>query len=380
MVGCPTCGAELTFIEPYGRHYCYGCRSYAPRTLHACPDCNRALVFVQQYRRHYCYGCQTYREGRGVRRPCPGCGDELAYLPQYDRFYCYACRQYAPRAYGITGRPGRSRRMSGGRGNGDAIGYAPFSREELDLASKDQLVQWCREYGVDDSGMKYELRLRILEQVRKRGLLLRGEEADDEGPPVPEEAPPEEALEDEEAVAVASGGEEMDEVSDDEGGEEVDEGAEGPAPRPSPPRASQAADVAMPAVRTLSSDGGCRNCGGELTHIPQYGRWYCYACRTYAPAAEGGRPAAHPGGGRATLANPRAVKVPRGGNPMVGLSLAAGGVALFVAHMLLFKAPAVFDLPVVTTAPEVAFALEFLSLLFIALGLMAAILLVRSRT
>ncbi|MDX1534274.1 MAG: hypothetical protein R3291_01475, partial [Thermoplasmata archaeon] len=57
-----------------------------------------------------------------------------------------------------------------------ATGFAPFSREEMDLASKDQLIRWSKEYGLDESGMKYELRLRLLEYVRRQGLLLKGEE------------------------------------------------------------------------------------------------------------------------------------------------------------------------------------------------------------
>lgn len=363
MVGCPTCGAELTFIEPYGRHYCYGCRSYAPRNLRACPACGRALVFVQDHRQFYCYGCQAYQEDPRSRHPCPTCGDELEFLAEYNRFYCYACEQYAPRGYGIAPAGGRRTSVTPAEAGDPSIGFAPFSREELDLASKEQLIDWCKEYGLEASGMKYELRLRLLEHVRKQGLLLRGEEpvegesAEDAPSPqeIPAEAPPDTGPSPAETVVAAGGEQETVETSAAEAAE-APSAPEEPAP--------------------TGSGDSCHRCGYPLTYIPQYDRHYCYNCGTYAPAPGSARPRARrPGQAVGT----RGVKIRRetGGNPMVGIGLAVVGLLMYLADMLLFTAPGVFDLPVFVTGRELHFALSFLSVLFVGVGLIAAVMILR---
>ncbi|MCW4025740.1 MAG: PRC-barrel domain-containing protein [Candidatus Bathyarchaeota archaeon] len=33
---------------------------------------------------------------------------------------------------------------------------------------------------------------------------------------------------------------------------------------------------------TSSGQPTCKTCGGALTYIPQYQRWYCYSCKKYA--------------------------------------------------------------------------------------------------
>jgi ssDNA-binding Zn-finger/Zn-ribbon topoisomerase 1 len=364
MVGCPTCGAELTYIAPYQRHYCYGCRSYAPKTLHACKECGRALVFVQQYHKYYCYGCQEYKEDPGIRNPCPTCGEELEYVPQYDRFFCFECKAYAPKDYGITRRRKGGKRMKAGAAKDQAktIGYAPFSREEMDLASKEQLMKWCRDYGLDDSGMKYELRLRLLEYVRKQGLLLKGEK--------PEDAAQEEAAESQQQQEEPSGEVVVVEEPEEEKREEE--------AREEKVEAAQEAEAQPKTVQ--SAQHPCPTCGQELTYIPQYDRWYCYSCRAYAPAHTGPQAAAQRAQ-QAEAARTKAVKIrrQRHGNPMVGVSLAVVGLLMFVAYELLYEAPAIFDIPVFLRAPEIGFALFFLSFVFVVMGLIAAVLVLRPR-
>ena len=131
---CPTCGRELTFIPDYNRHYCYNCKKYAPlegrpaetpspapavevapppkpepapapmpppaveivAVKYPCPTCGRELSFIEKYGRFYCYSCKKYAPAR-VRNPCPNCGKELTYIAQYGRHYCPACGQYAPK-------------------------------------------------------------------------------------------------------------------------------------------------------------------------------------------------------------------------------------------------------------------------------------------
>lgn len=351
MAGCPTCGAELTYVPQYGRHYCYGCRSYAPKNLHECETCGRALVFIERYRSHYCYGCQEYKDDVGIRNPCPECGEELQYLHEYKRFYCRLCKEYAPNDY--RGTLEEEDTLSEGERKG-SIGFTSFSREDMDLASKEELMAWCHEFGIDDTGMKYELRLRLLEHIRKQGLLLKGEKpaklVKEELPePEPMEAPTEEFL--------------LEEVLADDQDETT----------------AQVEVAREVQSQAQAPESMCANCGAELTFIPQYGRWYCYSCRTYAGAEPSpkGTPQPRPsrtGAARTGPAGAATKVVKKTGNPMVGIGLAAFGLILFVAEMLLFRAPRVFEFPVLIRAPDIEFALQFLSIVFIVLGLTAAII------
>ncbi len=98
MPGCPTCGAELTYLEPYARSYCYQCRAYAPEEIVPCAVCARVLVYVPEHGLYYCYGCQEYKQGaRRANRPCPRCGGELLLVAEYERLFCIRCSAYAPR-------------------------------------------------------------------------------------------------------------------------------------------------------------------------------------------------------------------------------------------------------------------------------------------
>jgi predicted RNA-binding Zn-ribbon protein involved in translation (DUF1610 family) len=58
---CPTCGRELSYIEKYGRFYCYSCKKYAPaKPKNPCPNCGKELTYIAQYGRHYCPACGQY--------------------------------------------------------------------------------------------------------------------------------------------------------------------------------------------------------------------------------------------------------------------------------------------------------------------------------
>ncbi len=97
MPGCPTCGAELTYLEPYARSYCHHCRAYAPEEIVPCGACGRVLVYVPEHGLYYCYGCQEYKQGaHPADRPCPRCGRELLFVAEYERLFCTRCSVYAP--------------------------------------------------------------------------------------------------------------------------------------------------------------------------------------------------------------------------------------------------------------------------------------------
>ncbi len=223
-------------------------------------------------------------------------------------------------------------------------GFAPFSREEMDLASKDQLIRWAKEYGLDEGGMKYELRLRILEYIRRQGLLLKGEE------PLDEDSV---ALSDNEAAA---------------------------APPAAPPQSTSGGEAAQTTVQLPSqpasndSPGACANCGGELSYIAEYERWYCYNCDTYASASAAGA---------STVAGVSHASSHREGRGRAGagIALALAGILTFLAYQILFVAPpGLFPIPfVITVAPEVLFALPLLAFVLLGVGVIAGLRSLRHR-
>lgn len=341
MVGCPSCGAELTLIGEYERHYCKACRSYAPRTLLPCGSCGRALVFVREHQGFYCYGCEEYKANVPVEKPCPTCGEELEYVPTHDRHYCPACEEYAPRGPGPAGRQEGGPAVSAGEDG--VIGYATFSREEMDLASKEQLMEWCREYDLDDSGLKYELRLRLLEHIRRNNLLLKGEippteDAEEEEP----EAPPPAPRPEEPAVVV-----------------------EEEASPPEPDVGTLLEGVGAPerGYETPPGEAYCPTCGQPLTYVAEYDQWYCYHCQSYTrePASADDRPEVAQG---------------RPAGTRRGLALAGAGLAMYLVDQLFFHAPPFLPVPLALPpflmTPEIDWGLGVFSIVFIAAGLMAA--------
>jgi len=120
---CQVCGQPLKFIEKYQRHYCYGCRKYAPREAPAmpaaapkkaepgakkCPECGGSLKLIEKYNEHYCYVCKKYpfhkKKADVPAKPkelcCRKCGGQLKFIEKYQRHYCFECKEYAPKGSG----------------------------------------------------------------------------------------------------------------------------------------------------------------------------------------------------------------------------------------------------------------------------------------
>jgi hypothetical protein len=122
---CPSCGQPMKFIDKYQRHYCYGCRKYAPKEgaepiqgvpptspeKKVCPECGNELKFIEKYNEHYCYACKKYplrvskkpaaeAHADPKLRSCTKCGGPLKFIEKYQRYYCYNCKEYAPREHG----------------------------------------------------------------------------------------------------------------------------------------------------------------------------------------------------------------------------------------------------------------------------------------
>jgi len=115
---CTVCGQPLKYIEKYQRHYCYGCRKYAPKespdkqpapakpeapAVKKCPDCGKELKFIDKYSEFYCHSCKKYplrAQKKSNDLKCPKCGEPLRLIEKYSRHYCMACKEYAPKGYG----------------------------------------------------------------------------------------------------------------------------------------------------------------------------------------------------------------------------------------------------------------------------------------
>lgn len=130
---CSSCGQALKWIEKYQRHYCYGCKRYAPKDggekaapqdpsiqpPKACPGCGSELKFIEKYSEYYCFACRKYplreagkAEPRKEAEPsaeapkkslallCPKCKRELKWIEKYSRHYCNECKEYAPKGFG----------------------------------------------------------------------------------------------------------------------------------------------------------------------------------------------------------------------------------------------------------------------------------------
>jgi ribosomal protein S27AE len=318
-----------------------------------CPNCGSELAFLAQYQRHYCYTCSLYApEGfgdRGAKR-CPTCTGILSYVAQYDRYYCYRCNAYPPEGADLAASPSVSEpshdlatasptalvviaptkpaepwpsiasvepaaadeRPTGEEIPGDdtppSRAKRSLDREEISTARKPLLTQLCKDYDLDDTGTREELRQRLLNYLDE----LEGEtkpevEEDTTGgtweqlPLVSETAEPEST----EPTAAAMGSERPIESSDSMVAEEPPK--EIPStPRDATPTASTAYPVQpvatpfvptratvsssreppayeIPSVPVAKAEHPCPTCGRELAYIARYDRWYCYSCRAYAP-------------------------------------------------------------------------------------------------
>lgn len=138
----------------------------------------------------------------------------------------------------------------------------------------------------------------------------------------------------------------------------------------------------------------CPTCGRELTWIPQYRRHYCYYCRSYAPqqasAAATAATAAYPvpskaqpatvtTAGRAETAPRQEIAAPSI-NLTVPLGLAGAGLALYLAYEIAFGLPTAFNADFgydPSGLREIAFALRFLGFVFLSLGVLSGLLLLR---
>jgi len=172
-------------------------------------------------------------------------------------------------------------------------------------------------------------------------------------------------------------------------------------------------------IQTAKVEHPCPTCARELTFIPQYNRWYCYACRAYAPKARSKfacpncgaalrwipqyqrwwcdacrkyAPADLPRPERASIVGTSAAAVARGASmaaativhrhrsPGSGIGLVGFGMVLFVLYEVLVDLPVALSTGTASLiAPDVAFGLRFFAFVFVAVGAIMGLYAVRDR-
>jgi hypothetical protein len=127
----------------------------------------------------------------------------------------------------------------------------------------------------------------------------------------------------------------------------------------------------------------CPNCGAALRWISQYSRWWCDACRRYAPAdlpkLEGA--VAQMATVPSVAARPVAATIAhRHPSPGSAIGLVTIGLLLFVMYEVLVDLPAVLAVNTgLFVAPDVAFGLRFSAIFFVAVGAIVGLSAIRAR-
>ena len=474
---CPNCGSELAFLAQYQRHYCYACGKYAPegfgdRGAKRCPTCTGILSYVTQYDRYYCYRCSSYPpEGVFMEpqatatsppsdAPAAASSTALVVLEPAKR-QDLAPSASEPAATGPVERTAEEEIQP--QDTGSQKQRRALDREEITTAKKPLLMQLCKDYDLESTGTREELRQRLLSYLDQ----LEGTESSDaaaetteaageaEGtrqepeaespePVISEEQPPESfTSEAQPPESVTSEAQEtpqgMAESSDSQIGSQTESAPslpsvaastttlqvrpEAPTPGPAEPSGVAAASrepiaQVAPSYPATKVDHPCPTCGRALTYVQQYGRWYCYSCRTYAPrtmakfacpncgaalrwisqysrwwcdACRRYAPADLPkpeGATAQTTVVPSVATRPaaattithRHPSPGSAIGLVSFGLLLFVVYEVLVDLPAVLSVNTgFILAPDVAFGLHFFAFLFVAVGAILGLSAIRAR-
>ncbi|MEK6988278.1 MAG: SAP domain-containing protein [Candidatus Thermoplasmatota archaeon] len=485
---CPTCGSELNFLEQYQRYYCHQCQHYAPEGYGAhgakkCPTCGGILSYVVQYDRFYCFRCNAYAaveatapaavEPVPVAEPAPKAEPAPEAKPTEPVAPLTAAipaqpaippspqptPQPAPQAETPqTAKPAASETAPSPaptatpepapakpaepeiEGPSKAIAALASAkpavvRVKVFAMRKSELMDLCKAYDLDPSGTKDQLQERLLSFLN----YLEEESQPEAEEPAPVPGPTAETPKEEKAeVPVAPAEAEPHPTT------AWTAVAKAPEPAVQTSAGSQtqvvvieekpppvAAPTPIPIVVTHEPveapkvEHPCPTCGRELNYISQYGRWYCYFCQRYAPAAKSKNacptcgatlrwidqyqrwwcdscqkyaPAdlPRPSGAAAVAAQPAereaarpvvaaaiaqpTVSAHRHAHPSTGIGLVAFGLVLFILEELLVEFPAVFPMPFGINLPaEAVVVIRFLAFFFVALGAIAGLMALRER-
>ncbi len=465
---CPTCGSPLTFLEQYQRYYCHRCFQYAPEGYgdhgaQTCPTCGGILSYVRQYGRMYCYRCNAYPPETTATRvpvepaaePKPGVSVEekpaATPTPAAAEAGAATVLVATPAPSAPTPEPAAEAKPEPEEIRAEETATAPApapvtepattpteappqkppepSHEMRALAAqkpaavrvklfslkKAELTDLALVYGVDSSGAKEELQQRLLGYLHDLELGGAAVPAATAAKPEPaaavsahEPAPSEAPTEPQPAPVAAASPAPV--VSEEEPGETA-------AAEPAPILVVPAPAAAGPVRAAPKVEHPCPTCGRELTFISQYGRFYCYSCQRYAPAATRSRNACPtcgatmrwiephrrwwcdscakyasadlppPSGAASTAAatpvaetHARAIIVHHHGSPASGAGLVGFGLALYIVYAFFaFLGGMLGFAPPTGITPEMLDLLQFFAFLLVAVGAIVGVYGVRGR-
>ena len=320
---CPNCGSELAFLEQYRRHYCYACGQYAPQGFgdegaKICPSCGGILSYVTEYNRYYCYRENAFPAGdTGLKSiydtvsnpPTQETSAEPTILvtepPKVEEPAATVVETPAEPAHEPAERaeeeippdePAPERPKQ------------PLNRVKIFQAKKTTLLDLCKDYNLDPTGTKEELRERLLSYLDTLEAEAQPKEIPQEEVPAQQGPPPMEEIPANESETEAA----TTEVADSQVAAEESPKGEAATEEPTPtvavaPAAVETEEPTQAVVETFSAASAatpseiqpslasvpvygqaramhpCPTCGRELTYIALYRRWYCYHCRAYAP-------------------------------------------------------------------------------------------------
>ena len=459
---CPNCGSELAFLAQYQRHYCYACGKYAPegfgdRGAKRCPTCTGILSYVTQYDRYYCYRCSAYPPEGVFMEPQAAATSQPSDAPAAESPTALVVIEPA-KPQDLLPSPSESAPSSSVERTAEeeiqpheAASQKPrraLDREEITTAKKPLLMQLCKDYDLESTGTREELRQRLLSYLDQ----LEGTGSSDSAAETTEAAGEAEgAGQEPEAVSPESVSPEsvsFEEQESPQGTAESSDSQTQTEPAPSLPSVAAStttvetrpetptreavvepsvvatpsrepmAHVVAPSYPAARVDHPCPTCGRALTFIPQYSRWYCYSCRTYAPrtmakfacpncgaslrwispysrwwcdACRRYAPAdlPRPEGAVAPVATAQSVATRpavataithRHPSPASAIGLVAFGLLLFVMYEVLVDLPIVLSVNTgLVLTPDVAFGLRFFAFLFVAVGAILGLSAIRAR-
>ena len=322
---CPNCGSELALLEQYRRHYCYACGQYAPQGFgdegaKICPSCGGILSYVTEYNRYYCYRESKFpAEEADLKSIYDAVSNPptqeastapTVLLTEPPKVEKPAARVVEPPEEPVQEHAPLAEEEIPPDEPAPKRPTQPLNRVKIFQAKKTTLLDLCKDYNLDPTGTKEQLRERLLSYLDTLEAEAQPKEIPEEevsaqqGPPpmeempakeseteaataevpddrvVAEESPEEEAATEvpTPAVAVASAVVETDEPTQ----AVVETFSAASAVTPSEMQPSVASASVYQQARTIHP---CPTCGRELTYIALYRRWYCYHCRAYAPVS-----------------------------------------------------------------------------------------------
>jgi hypothetical protein len=132
----------------------------------------------------------------------------------------------------------------------------------------------------------------------------------------------------------------------------------------------------------------CPNCGAKLRWIQLYGRWWCDACRRYAPAdlpkplaaAVVTGPVSVDKAVSSVSAFPARTLVHHHQNPGSGIGLLGFGLIVYVVYAFFAYLGPIFGTPTPSAvSSDILAVLQFFAFLFVALGAIAGLMALRHR-